>query len=175
MEHMKNSFAIVKEWMEGDEALVLASELGLDSNGELKSISSINMIHPSSEEALDETNSRGINSWEILEDKTSNECHRHAIIDTNLLPIDTHEVEFEKRDQMNEHENYFINTPSNPCSDEKSSGFIGLSNVATHEIINPLMLPVPKNFKRVVVDVYVYHKYCRSGCNLDISAQRLMF
>jgi len=112
--------------MEEDEALVLASELGLDSNGELKSISSINMIHPSSKEALDKTNPRGINSWEILEDKTSNECHRHAIKETNLLPIDTHEVEFEKRDQMNEHGNYFINTPSNPCSYEKSSGFIGL-------------------------------------------------
>ena len=149
---MKNSFAIVKEWMEENEALVLASELGLDSNGELKSISSINM-----------------NKYDPS--KFEGSLRR----DQNLLPIDTHEVEFEKRDQMNEHENYFINTPSNPCSYDKSFGFIGLSNVATHEIINPLMLAVPKNFKRVVVDVYVYHKYCRSRCNLDIGAQRLMF
>jgi hypothetical protein len=24
------------------------------------------------------------------------------------------------------------------------------------------MLPIPTDFKRVVVDAYVYHKYCRS-------------
>jgi hypothetical protein len=26
------------------------------------------------------------------------------------------------------------------------------------------MLPIPKDFKRVVVDTYVYHKYYRSRC-----------
>jgi hypothetical protein len=26
------------------------------------------------------------------------------------------------------------------------------------------MLPIPKYFERVVVDAYVYHKYCRSRC-----------
>jgi len=119
MEHMKNSYAIVKGWMEEDEALVLAFELGLDSNGELKSISLVNMTHPSLEKALDETNPRDINSWEILEDKTSNERHRHKIIETNLLPIDTRKetpMEFEKGDHINEHGNYFINIPSKPCS-----------------------------------------------------------
>jgi len=32
-------YAIVKEWMEEDEVLALASKLGLNSNVELKSIS----------------------------------------------------------------------------------------------------------------------------------------
>jgi hypothetical protein len=47
LEHMKNTYAIVKEWMDKDEALWLGSKLGLYPNGELKSISSINMTHPS--------------------------------------------------------------------------------------------------------------------------------
>jgi hypothetical protein len=41
--------------MDEDDALLLASELGLESNGELKPISLINITHPSLEEALDET------------------------------------------------------------------------------------------------------------------------
>jgi hypothetical protein len=56
LEHIKNTYAIVKEWMDKDEALLLGSKLGLESNGELKSISLINKTHPSLEEALDETN-----------------------------------------------------------------------------------------------------------------------
>jgi hypothetical protein len=164
--------------MEEDEALVLASKLGLESNGELKSISVVNITHPSLEKALNETKLRDTDAWEILENKTSNECHRHEIIESNLLPIDIYEetpLEFEKGDHIDEHGSYFINTSSNPCSYEKSPGSIGLSNIITREIFNPIILPVHKFFKRVVVDAYVYHKYCRSHCNLKIGAHRLVF
>ena len=80
-------------------------------------------------------------------------------------PIDIHEettLEPEKEDDINEHGSYFMNISSNPCSYEKSPESIGLSNIATHEIFNPLILPVHKDFERVVVDAYVYHKYCKS-------------
>jgi hypothetical protein len=37
------------------------------------------------------------------------------------------------------------------------------------------MLSIPKNFEKMVVDAYVYHKYYRSRCvNLEISTQRLV-
>ena len=42
--------------MDKDEILWVESKLNLDPNGELKSISLINMTHPSLEEALDEIN-----------------------------------------------------------------------------------------------------------------------
>jgi hypothetical protein len=71
-------------------------------------------------------------------------------------------LELEKEDDINEHGSYFINTPSNPCSYEKFPESIGLSNNATHKIFNPLILLVHKDFERVVVDAYVYHKYCKS-------------
>jgi hypothetical protein len=96
---MKNTYAIVKEWMEKDEALWVESKLSLDPNGELKSISSINMTHPSLEKALDKTNPRDTNLWEILDNKTSNDCHRHGMMETICLPIYIHEetpLELEK-------------------------------------------------------------------------------
>ena len=121
------------------------------------------MTHPSLEEALDEINPRATNPWEILDNKMTNECHRHGI-ETMFSPIDIHEetsLELEKEDNINEHGSYFMNTTSNPCSHEKSPVLIGLSNIATHEIFNPLILIVHKDFERVVVDAYVYHKYCK--------------
>jgi len=100
--------------MEEDKVLALASKLGLNSNVELKSISLINKTHPNLEKDLDETNLRDINSWEILENKISNKCHRHEIIEENLFPIENHEetpLEFVKGDHIVEHVNYFIKHP----------------------------------------------------------------
>jgi hypothetical protein len=178
MECMKNSYAIAKEWIDKDETLWVESKLGLDSNGMFNLIPLANMIHPSLEEVLYKTNPRITNPREILDNKTSNECHRHGMMETMLSPIDIHEestLELEKEDYISEHGSYFINTSSNPYSHKKSLEAIGLSNIATHEIFNPLVLPIHKNFERVVVDAYVYHKYCRSRCvNLEIGTQRLV-
>jgi hypothetical protein len=164
--------------MDKDEVLWVESKLGLDPNDELKSISLINMTHPSLEKTLDKITPRVTNPWEILDNKISNECHRHGMMETMFLPIDIHEgipLELEKEDNIDEHGSYFMNTSSNSCSYEKSPELIGLSNIATHEIFNPLILPIHKDFERVVVDAYVYHKYCRSRCvNLEIGTQRLM-
>ena len=65
-------------------------------------------------------------------------------------------------DKNNEHGIYFIATSFTPCSYATSSQFIGLSNITTFEISNPLFLSIYKNFERAVVDAYVYNKYCRS-------------
>jgi hypothetical protein len=174
---MKNTYAIIKEWMNKDETLWVASKLGLDPNVEFKLISSINMTHPSLKEVLDKTNPRDTNPWEILDNKTSNECHRHGIMETMFPPIDIHEEtpsELEKEDDINEHGSYIMNTSLNPHSYEKYLELIGLSTT-THEIFNPRILFVTKDFKRVVVDAYVYHKYYRShSVNLEISTRRLV-
>ena len=127
-----------------DEALWVESKLGLDSNSELKSTSLINMTHPSLEEALEKITPIISNPRKIL--------HIHE--ETSL--------KLEKEDYISEHGSYVINTSSNPCSHAKSPESIGLSNIATHEIFNTLILPVHKDFERVVVDTYVYHKYYKS-------------
>ena len=61
LECIKNLYAVAKEWMDKDEALWVESKLGLDPNSELKSISLINMTHPSLEDALDKINPRANN------------------------------------------------------------------------------------------------------------------
>ena len=164
--------------MDKNEALWVESKLGLDPNGELKSISLINITHPSLEEALDEINPRATNSLEILDNKMTNECHRHGMMEIIFPPIDIDEetpLELQKEDNINKHGSYFMNTSSNPCSHEKSPELIGLSNITIHEIFNPLILLVHKDFERVIIDAYVYHKYCRSCCvNLEIGTQRLI-
>ena len=80
-------------------------------------------------------------------------------------PINIHEetpLELEKEDDIDEHGSYLMKTSLNPCSHENSPELISLSNIATHKIFNPLVLPVRKDFERVVVDAYVSHKYCKS-------------
>ena len=130
--------------MDKDETLWVESELNSDPNGELKSTSLINMTHPSLEETLEKITLRVSNLRKIL--------HIHE--ETSL--------ELEKEDDIDEHGSYFMNTSSNPCSHEKSPELISLSNIATHEIFNPLIFPIHKDFERMVVDAYVYHKYYKS-------------
>jgi hypothetical protein len=87
------------------------------------------------------------------------------MMETMFLPIDIHKetpLELEREDEIDEHGSYFMSTSSNPCLHEKSPKSIGLSNIATHKIFNPLVLPIHKDFERVVIDAYVYHKYCKS-------------
>jgi len=70
-----------------------------------------------------------------------------------------------------------LNIPSNPCSYKKYPESICLSTI-THKIYNPFMLPVPKIFVGLVVDAFVYHKYCKSrscfGMSLEASPRRLV-
>ena len=118
LECIKNSYTIAKEWMDKDGALWVESKIGFDPNGELKSISLINITHPSLEEALVKINPRVTNLREILD------IHEESTL------------KLEKEDDINEHGSYIMNTSSNPCSYEKSPELIGLS-ATTHEIFNP--------------------------------------
>jgi hypothetical protein len=110
------------------------------------------MAHPNLEEALDKINSRVTNLSENLD------IHEESTL------------ELERKDDINEHGSYIMIISSNPCSHEKSSELIDLSTT-THEIFNPHILPIYKDFERVVVDVFVYHKYCRSRCVVGIDLE----
>ena len=59
IEHIRNTYAIIKEWMEEDEVLALASKLDLNLNVKLKSISLINITHPSLEESFRQDQPQG--------------------------------------------------------------------------------------------------------------------
>ena len=119
--------------MDKDKALRVEPKPDLDPKVELKSISLINMTHPSLEEALDKINLRVTNPREILD------IHEESTL------------ELEKEDDINEHGSYFMKISSNPCSCEKTpeSSCLSktpksscLSNIATCEIFNPLIFPL---------------------------------
>jgi len=57
---------------------------------------------------------------------------------------------------INEHGIYFIATSFTPCSYLISSQSIGLSDITTFKISNPIFISIYKNIKRAVVDAYVY-------------------
>jgi len=103
------------------------------------------------DEVLDKINPRVTNPREILDNKMSNDCLRHGMMETMFPPKDIHEetpLEIEKEDNISEHGSYFMNTSSNPCSHEKSPKLTGLSNIATHEILNPSCFLFIKLLKR---------------------------
>ena len=129
------------------------------------------------DEVLGKINPRLTNPREILDNKMTNECHRHGMIKTMFPPIDIHEetpLELKKEDDIDKHGSY-LETPHQIHAHIRNFLNQLVSNIAAHEVFNPLILFVPKNFERVVVDTYVYHKYCRSCCvNLEIGTQRLM-
>ena len=70
------------------------------------------------DEALDKINPRVTNPREILDNKMTNECHRHRMMETMFSPIYIHEetpLELEKEDDIDEHESYFMSILLNPC------------------------------------------------------------
>ena len=110
------------------EEALMDSDLGLISD--VESLTPLEYeIHPSIEEDIDGTN-----------------------------PKETLNIQIRDEDNINEHGIYFIASSFTPCSYETSSQFICLSNITTFEIANPLFLCIYKNFKRAVVDAYVYNK-----------------
>ena len=117
-----------KKWLDEAESLRVEPKPDLDPKGELKSISLINMTHPSLEEALDKIIPRVTNPRENLD------IHEESTL------------ELEKENDINEHGSYFLSTSSNPCSQGKSPELIDLSTI-THEIFNPLIFPVHKKLK----------------------------
>jgi hypothetical protein len=94
-----------------------------------------------------------------------NEYHRHGMMETMFLPIDIHKettLESKQEDNVNEHEAISL-TPHQICAHMRNllNQLVSLTLPHTRSS-TPLILPVHKDFKRVVVDAYVYHKYCKS-------------
>jgi hypothetical protein len=81
-------------------------------------------------------------------------------------------LETEMNDSTVKHESISFETPQFSCSLLKSPEFIVFSTICFREDPNLLSILVGKLFKRMVVNVFVYHKYCKShGCMLTLSLQ----
>ena len=71
-------------------------------------------------------------------------------------------LELEKNNSTNKHEGFSFETPRISCSLLESLELITLSATRFYEDHNHLLVLIYKFFRRMVVDAYVYHKYCKS-------------
>ena len=79
-------------------------------------------------------------------------------------------LESNEKDSTNEHESFTLEMPQKPCSFNNTPESGMLSAPCTHEDYNHLKVLFCKIFRRLVVDVYVYRKYCRfCGCTMALS------
>jgi hypothetical protein len=75
-------------------------------------------------------------------------------------------------DLINKHGTFTIDLPQEPCLHHVSPESATLSAQSTHKDYNHLMVLPCKNFRRTVVDAYVYHKHCKFRiCTIALTLQ----
>ena len=67
-----------------------------------------------------------------------------------------------KKDSLDKHESFSFENSHISYSLLKSSKFVSLVPTCFYEDPNLLLILVHKLFKRMVVDTFIYHKYCKS-------------
>jgi hypothetical protein len=81
-------------------------------------------------------------------------------------------LETKEINSTDEHESFSFETPHVSCSLLESLEFILLKTTSTYEDPNLLLTLIHKLFRRMVVDAYVYHKYCKShSCTMVLTLQ----
>ena len=84
----------------------------------------------------------------------------------------TSTLETKDTNSTGEHKSFSFETPHVPCSLLESLEFVLLKTTSSYEDPNHLLLLVSKLFKRMVVDAFVYHKYCKShSCTVALTLQ----
>ena len=78
----------------------------------------------------------------------------------DILEAPTQETK--EKDSTIEHESFSFETPHVSSSLLESLEFVVLSTACCYEEDNLPSLLVAKIFRRMVVDVFIYHKYCKS-------------
>jgi hypothetical protein len=81
-------------------------------------------------------------------------------------------LETQENDFTVKHEGFSFKTPHFSCSFLEFPESVVLSTTCINEEYNLPSLLISKLFRRMVVDVFVYHKYCRScGCTVVLTLQ----
>ena len=79
-------------------------------------------------------------------------------------------LEINEKDSSNEHGNFTFDIPQKPCSFNATPESGMFSAPCTHKDYNQLKVLFCKIFRRLVVDIYVYRKYCRfRGCTMALT------
>ena len=82
-------------------------------------------------------------------------------------------LELEKKNSTNKHEGFPFETPHVSCSLLEYLELITLSATSLYKDHNHLLVLVFKLFRRMVVDAFVYHKYCKSCSGIIVLTLQL--
>ena len=77
-------------------------------------------------------------------------------------------LELKKNNSTNKHEGFPFETPHVLCSLLESLDLITLSATCLYEDHNHLLVLVFKLFRRMIMDAFVYHKYCKSRSGIIV-------
>jgi hypothetical protein len=81
-------------------------------------------------------------------------------------------LESEGKDSIDEHGSFILVMPQEPCSINTSPELGTFCAPSTYEDYNHLKVLSWKIFRRLVIDAFVYHKYCKlCGCTVAIILQ----
>jgi hypothetical protein len=102
---------------------------------------------------------------EGLDYDTPHEYYRLEHDFENICSMDTLEAanSMSGTEHNDEHGSFILEEQQDPCSFEEIPS---PPTISTHAESSHLMPLYQKNFKRVVVDDFIYHKYCKSCCGL---------
>ncbi len=76
--------------------------------------------------------------------------------------LETSTLEDERKHSTFEHECFSFKIPQDSCSHKESPESCSISTTSLGEDHNHLPILISNLFRRMVVDAYIYHKYCKS-------------
>jgi hypothetical protein len=82
-------------------------------------------------------------------------------------------LETKDTNSIGEHESFSFETPHVSCSLLESLEFVLLKTSCSYEDPNLLLILVHKLFRRMTMDCYIYHKYCKFCSSTMVLALQL--
>jgi hypothetical protein len=101
----------------------------------------------------------------VYHQETTRFLHDASLEKENLQATDkleTSTLEDERKHSTNEHESFSFKIPQDSCSHKESPESCSISTTSLCEDHNHLPVLISNMFRRMVVDAYIYHKYCKS-------------
>jgi hypothetical protein len=102
-------------------------------------------------------------------------CHDQSLEMENPRAMEfceTSTLDSEGKDSINEHGSFILELPQESCLSKASPESAMLCAPSMHEDCNHLKVLSCKVFRRLVVDAFVYHKYCKfRGCTVALTLQ----
>ncbi len=101
----------------------------------------------------------------VYHQETTRFLHDPSVENKNLQAtgkLETLTLEDERKHSTYEHKSFYCKIPLDSCSHKESLESCSISTTSLCEDQNHLPVLISSMFIRMVVDAYIYHKYCKS-------------